>query len=125
MNEVLSEYMRGTHAREFDKCSLCKIYFQNMSLNGACGGCPMSVFSATACGCMSRKCRPVRNSPRDFDSDYNRKPELKAVIEFYEKAIAAIEKKSDAELNEEFGFDFLIEIDKKVASQYFIEFHFK
>lgn len=77
-------------------------------------------------GCMLRKCAPVAFSNLVQDEfcyySYNNlntgKTRLAAVIEFYQKVIAAIEKMSYRELNKKDSFKFLVDIDNEVAEKY-------
>jgi hypothetical protein len=66
------------------------------------------------CGysCMNRRCEPVDCS-RSFEDD-----RWHAVIEFYENAIEQINSKTNDELKGELAFEFLIEIDERVANHY-------
>lgn len=137
MNEVLSQYLNKTHSLQYSSCPLCEKY-NNLKSFRKCQGCPMNVFrnSVNEIGCLSRKCAPV-DFVRPFTTKYcdkylglqlninehhiassNGMTRLAAVIEFYRRAIAAIENTPSKHLNFSSDFVFLINIDNEVAEKY-------
>jgi hypothetical protein len=111
MKTILQEYKDLTHRASTDHCKLCELYIYNYCLS-----CPMKVFGDDDYyPCMARKCEPL-----SCYSSLKDEPELKAVIEFYEKAIKRVKSMTEEELNKKDAFDFLIKIDKEVAEKYSI-----
>jgi hypothetical protein len=111
MQTILQEYKDKTHKAQNSTCSLCKLYVHNK-----CCSCPMKVFNdyENNFPCINRLCRPMSCYPFTDNDNSN----LLAVIAFYEKAIAKVEKMTEEELNKENAFNFLIKIDEKVAKKY-------
>jgi hypothetical protein len=65
--------------------------------------------------CKNRKCEPVDCL---WESSYIGTNELEAVIEFYEEAIEKIKTMTNESLKKDNGFNFLVDIDKKIAKKY-------
>lgn len=145
MRQILDEYRNEIHLTRRDTCHLCILYnpirFSHRIDSSNCICCPMHVFANSNTGnygCMLRKCAPVAFSDlvqdefcyysyNNLNYSYNNlntgKTRLAAVIEFYQKVIAAIEKMSYRELNKKDGFKFLVDIDNEVARKYSLKKH--
>ncbi len=113
METVLSEYKEGTHYAAIHCCSLCDLYYK---MNCNCGVCPMTVFSGKdKFPCMRRRCIPLDCGWR---KEYKYKVKLKAVVEFYQQAIAKVKILTEEELNQSQSFAFLIGIDNEIADKH-------
>lgn len=107
MNGILKQYQNNKHENNVISCPLCQIYFVKDFIGGNCNNCPMTVFS-NHMGCLHRKCKPINQQHYiTFQSESNR------VIEFYKRAIKAIEKLNTDEFKET-TFIFLKKIDEEV-----------
>lgn len=117
MKQVLKEYREETHTLEMRDCAMCKLYRDIFGYT--CGNCPMAkVFHR----CGSRWCAPVRcNVHHSTKNSRVHKQKLQAVQEFYIKAIARVRRMTVSELNAYGAFEFLKDIDMKVAEKYFLK----
>jgi hypothetical protein len=115
MKKILKEYKKLTHSTTLSECSLCQLYYVRLSSNG-CASCPMNVFFVDqhSLSCLNRRCAPINC---DYSTSIN-DIKIKAVIEFYVKAIAKVAFMKNKELNEKDAFKFLINIDNKAADKY-------
>lgn len=113
MQAILAEYEQNVHQCNMD-CPLCQLYYHKYP---NCHRCPMNVFYSydDTMGCIFRRCEPM--SPEDTKG-IKGKNKLEAVKEFYKKAITKVRAKTVAQLNEVDAFNFLIDIDNKVAEKY-------
>ena len=87
-----------------------------------CYLCPMYIFykhDGWRFPCKNRKCEPVDCL---WESSYIGTKELEAVIEFYDEAIEKIKTMTNESLKKDNGkdngFDFLVDIDKRIAKKY-------
>src|ERR1035437_2496053 len=115
MKKILKEYKNVKHSTTLSECSLCQLYYVRLSFNG-CRSCPMNIFfeDDNVFPCLNRRCAPVNC---DYSTSINN-IKIKAVIEFYKKAIAKVAFMKNKELNEKDAFKFLIDIDNKAADKY-------
>jgi hypothetical protein len=117
MEAVLADYKNNTHKCDLT-CPLCKHYFV-LTLKG-CPNCPMAVFRSSkgSLPCLYRKCEPITCSPVNQNLSELKKTKLKAVMEFYEKAIEIVKTMTYKEINKRNAFKFLIDIDNEVAEKH-------
>lgn len=115
---TLKEYKKDIHSTS--NCSLCKASLKH------CFDCPMNVFVSKGytTGCNNRKIKII--SADSLHTTYNkekRKKKLKALIEFYTKAIKLLkstpmrEKSYGSETNSIWSKK-LKELDKEIAIKY-------
>jgi hypothetical protein len=117
MKTILQEYEKRTHETTCTSCELCKLYQKNYRSYHTCCKCPMYIFrNFGEFPCSGRRCKPL--------SVYcqNKMPvRLKAVIEFYEKAIEKVKSMTEEELSKKNVFKFLLDIDNEIADKYELE----
>jgi hypothetical protein len=139
MRTILQEYKEKTHTTKVTDCSLCKLFHLNDVKPHECYLCPMYIFykhDGWRFPCKNRKCEPVdclwestyigtkELEPVDclWESTYIGTKELEAVIEFYDEAIEKIKTMTNESLKKDNGkdngFDFLVDIDKRIAKKY-------
>ena len=133
MEKILLEYKEKRHDSCVKYCTLCNLYYQDfydgsdfitVSGDHHCTNCPMFVFKTSDdLACLDRKCEPMDCRDR-FKDLANKKikirmtKQLKAVIEFYDKALQQVWSMTEKDLNKKNAFKFLVDIDNEVGAKY-------
>jgi hypothetical protein len=118
MKMILREYKKNEHEAAVTRCKLCLLYnrYRKEYKKHECELCPMYVFYDTDCiyyPCMKRYCEPIDCYYATEDTN-----DLKAVIEFYKRAIKKVDSMTSEELNKRNAFKFLIKMDEEVAKEF-------
>jgi hypothetical protein len=114
LKAIARAYNNNSHKLDTNTCPLCLLY--RVDIAGDCTICPMRL-AFKACG--RRQCSPVEclshgrkiRNVRHMDK-------LEVVREFYNKTIKRVNKMTVGELNKHHAWDFLIELDRKIAEEY-------
>ncbi len=122
MQTILQEYKDKTHWVSNERCSLCKLFYNDNEMNDKkeCGKCPMTTFKINInYGCMLRKCHPYDFRCYKIECNFIiDEPQYQAVMEFYIIAIQKIRLMTYKKINKANAFKFLIDIDNEIADKY-------
>ena len=119
MRTIHKEYKENKHRLGVTTCALCQLFHHEAEFlsDSSCTLCPMTVFDAEV-GCSDRRCSSLDCGGYHYnDEEYQIC--LKAVTEFYAEAIKVVRKMTDEQLNDGFfSFQFLKDIDERIADKY-------